>query len=1008
MMVGTFGYMPPEQALGQEVTPQADLYALGAMLYELVTGSPPFVGDDPTAVISQHINTAPVRPSLRSEHCPPDLEVLVLHLLAKAPDERPASAAEVLEVLDSIDPDARSASDSQLNPLDRLARGVFVGRESELERLRNAADEAFAGRGSVVMLVGEPGIGKTRTAQELETYARMRGAQVLWGRAHEASGAPAYWPWVQVGRAWGRTNDVRALAEVLQRQGAGGGDLARLFPELPGILGQEPQELPPVADESAQFRLFDAYVSFLRAASRDSSLVIVLDDLHWADKPTLLLLQHLAREVSNARLLVVGTYRDTDLDRQHPLSGTLAELNREQLFERISLRGLNRPEMTSYVAAVAGIEPPPALMDRIEEETEGNPFFLGEVVNLMAEEDAFGSERRQSFSDIAIPEGVKEALGRRLDRLSPEANELLGLASVVGREFEHRLLAALTEHSEEALLQLLEEALAARVIEETERIGEYRFTHALMQETLLGELSAARRVLLHGQIADALVAVFGVESRDHLREIAEHYTESAVLNPEHARAAASTLRLAAEAAEAALAWDEAARLYERCVELTSAAADSDEDEGALWLSLAQAHVMLTDFGAGIRAIERAADLPGTDLGDLSAAVMRVMANIPTDQVKISRALWARLAKAAGDEPSLTAYRLNAVLAAADDGPDGAEGAARARTMASQIGDSDAVAALLLEVRECVQTAGGGDIVAALERLESLRPQATAAGAEAPFIIFRRTWTFMLGDLDAGDAASAEAVAAHAAAGRLPFAALYEAIAARLDWRRGRLSRSRDWIDELPVGPGGDMVRAEVMLEAGEAASALSALPPETHPTLSDLNLVARRYRGLRCRILLAAGRSQEAQVAFDAWREGYEVDSGWTSVVALAAIDDAPVALADRDLLMELLERYERFQHFRNDSSGTGPDYARGAMAIALDRVDDAERWFNTGLEWASKWGLDTIIGRNRFGLAEVAERRGDQALAMQHLDAAGGLFAKRGAKLYLDQVLAKKEILRA
>ena len=267
MMVGTFGYMPPEQALGQEVTPQADLYSLGAMLYELVTGQPPFIGDDPTAVISQHLNTAPVRPALCSEHCPPDPEALILRLLAKAPDDRPASAAEVLAVLDGIDPEARSASDSQANPLDRLARGVFVGREAELERLRSAADEAFAGRGSVVMLVGEPGVGKTRTAQELETYARMRGAQVMWGRAHEASGAPAYWPWVQAGRAWGRANDVAALAEGLA---GGGGEPVRLFPELPGLLGQQPQESPPVADESAQFRLFDSYVSFLAAASQDS------------------------------------------------------------------------------------------------------------------------------------------------------------------------------------------------------------------------------------------------------------------------------------------------------------------------------------------------------------------------------------------------------------------------------------------------------------------------------------------------------------------------------------------------------------------------------------------------------------------------------------------------------------------------------------------------------------------------------------------------------------------
>jgi hypothetical protein len=477
MMVGTFGYMPPEQALGQEVTPQADLYSLGAMLYELVTGAPPFVGDDATAVISQHLNTAPVRPSLRSEHCPPDLEALILRLLAKAPADRPASASEVLAAMDGIDPESRSASDSHLNPLDRLARGVFVGREGELERLREAADEAFAGRGSVLMLVGEPGIGKTRTAQELETYARMRGAQVLWGRAHEASGAPAYWPWVQIGRAWGRANDVRALSEVLQGAGA---ELVRLFPELPSILGQEPQELPPVADESAQFRLFDSYVSFLRAASDDSPLVVVLDDIHWADKPTLLLLQHMAREVSNARLLLVGTYRDTELSRTHPLSEALAELNRESGFQRVVLRGLEEPEVRAYLAATTGREPARDLVTRIFEETEGNPFFLAEVVNLMTEE---GSFEAGSVSDIALPDGVREALGRRLDRLSEEANELLTTAAVVGREFDYDTLKLLSEHEDDALLSLLEAALDERVIEEMDRAGRYRFTHALMQET---------------------------------------------------------------------------------------------------------------------------------------------------------------------------------------------------------------------------------------------------------------------------------------------------------------------------------------------------------------------------------------------------------------------------------------------------------------------------------------------------------------------------------------------
>ena len=176
------------------MTPQSDLYALGAMLYELVTGRPPYVGDDPTAVISQHINTPPVAPSWHTEACPPPLEALILSMLQKDPSERPESAEAVMEALEAVDPSEASArhSDSNANPLDRLAQGVFVGRAKELDRLRTAFDNAFAGQGNLVMLVGEPGIGKTRTSKEIETYARMRGAQVLVGKTHESAGMPAY------------------------------------------------------------------------------------------------------------------------------------------------------------------------------------------------------------------------------------------------------------------------------------------------------------------------------------------------------------------------------------------------------------------------------------------------------------------------------------------------------------------------------------------------------------------------------------------------------------------------------------------------------------------------------------------------------------------------------------------------------------------------------------------------------------------------------------------------
>ncbi len=249
MMVGTVAYMPPEQALGGEVTPQADLYSLGAMLYEMVTGRPPFAGSEATAVISQHINTPPVAPSWQTDACPAPLEDLILDLLAKAPADRPASAADVLRRLEGIDPAAPGVrhGDSGANPLDRLARGVFVGREPELERLRAAFDEAFAGRGSLVMVVGEPGIGKTRTAQELATYARLRGGQALWGRAKESAGAPAFWPWIQIGTGWEANNDINQPGILGANETAA---LVPLFPALRRLLPGLP-ELPVLHDAEA-------------------------------------------------------------------------------------------------------------------------------------------------------------------------------------------------------------------------------------------------------------------------------------------------------------------------------------------------------------------------------------------------------------------------------------------------------------------------------------------------------------------------------------------------------------------------------------------------------------------------------------------------------------------------------------------------------------------------------------------------------------------------------------
>ena len=528
MMVGTVSYMPPEQAMGGEVTPRSDLYSLGAMLYEMATGRPPFLGDDSVAIIGQHINTPPVAPTWHNGKCPRPLEALIMRLLAKDPSERPESATDVLSALDAIDlttsAEQPEASDEEAHALDSLAGGVFVGRQREMGELKAALEDALSGRGRLVTLVGEPGIGKTRTALELATYAGLRQAQVLWGRCYEGEGAPPYWPWVQAIRSYVRDVDPEQLRSDM---GAGAADIGQVVSEvrdrLPGL--ESPPQLEP---EQARFRLFDSITSFLKSAGRRQPLVLVLDDLQWADHPSLLLLEFVARELSNARLLIIGTYRDMELSRQHPLSKSLGELTRERLFQRVLLRGLDQEDVGRFIELASGMAPPTGMVEAVYRQTEGNPLFVTEVVRLLVQEGAFAPGHDEPDWKVRLPEGVREVIGRRLDRLSERCNETLTIASVMGREFTREHLSPLIDDmTDDRLLEVLDEALSARVIEELPRtLGRYQFTHALIQETLAGELSTTRKVRLHGRIAEVLEQIYGNQSDAHAAELAYHFAEA--------------------------------------------------------------------------------------------------------------------------------------------------------------------------------------------------------------------------------------------------------------------------------------------------------------------------------------------------------------------------------------------------------------------------------------------------------------------------------------------------
>ncbi len=528
MSARSVDYLSPEQALGHAPDVCSDLYSVGALLYRLVTGRPPFQADDPLAVISQHMNIAPVAPSWHNPYVPRSLEDLIMRLLAKDPAERPASADAVRQLLAGVSvlggsPYRAEPRDDRVaaNPLDRVAGGIFVGREQELGHLRRAADAALGGRAGIALLAGEPGIGKTTLAEETATYARVRGAQVFWGRCYEWEGAPAYWPWVQIIRGYVEQVDPERLRLEM---GTGAGDIAQVVPELRERLPGLP-DLPRLDGEQARYRLFESIARFLRSATTHEWLLLVLDDLHWADTPSLLLLQFVARELEQSRLLIIGTYRDVEIGRRHPMTTTLAELARGHVTERIAIRGLEPADIGRLIALSTGIEPEPGLVDAVQRETEGNPFFASEIVRLLVAEGRLDRASSAQTWSVSIPESVRDVVGRRLERLSAECNDVLAIASVIGREFTLPVLERASGLPVETIYDALEEAVRARLVHEEVRDERYRFTHALVQDTLI------RRDRSRTAAAAACRRWAGVGERSRSRSLSLLWRDGSSLQP---------------------------------------------------------------------------------------------------------------------------------------------------------------------------------------------------------------------------------------------------------------------------------------------------------------------------------------------------------------------------------------------------------------------------------------------------------------------------------------------
>jgi len=479
--------------------------------------------------------------------------------------------------------------------------GAFVGRQHEMDELKAGLAAALIGRGGLFLLEGEPGIGKTRLADEFAAYAQGEGALVLWGRCWEGGGSPSYWPWVQVVRSYLRFGDAQAVGEEL---GAGAGYIAQIIPEVRDAIAGLPST-PSLEPERLRFALFDAMSAFLSGAASRHPLVLVLDDLHAADRASLLFLQFLALNLRHSSLLVVAGYRGVEvkLDPQvRPLFGELARHG-----QRVPLRGLNNGDIAALMADAGPDLPEAATVEAIRQVTDGNPFFVHEVIRLLRTEGRLARPLSPG-EPLRVPEGVRDAIGQRLARLSPDANHVLAVASVLGRDFDACVVERTTGLSADEVLAALDEAVAAQLIVEVLRaVRRYSFRHALVRDTLYEALPASRRARLHRDVGEALDDLCGAQVDAHIAELAHHFFEAAAVGGA-GKALEFSERAGDQAAEM-LAYEEASGHYDRALQSMAMAGAVDNSRRCeLLLRLAESQWRAGDSAAARSGFQEVAGI----------------------------------------------------------------------------------------------------------------------------------------------------------------------------------------------------------------------------------------------------------------------------------------------------------------------------------------------------------------------------------------------------------------
>jgi DNA-binding SARP family transcriptional activator len=923
-----------------------------------------------------------------------------------------------LDLVTAIEPPANDGAAHAVQP---RGVGVFVGRERELDELMASLEDTFAGRGRLILIGGEPGIGKSRLAAELASHAAGRGARVLTGRCWEAGGAPAYWPWVQPLRSYLRGSEPDAVREEL---GRGAPDIAQMLPEVREVMA-DLAPAPSLESEGARFRLFDATASFLRNAARARPLMLLLDDLHAADTPSLLLLQFLAGELADARILIIGTYRDVELRPDHPLVSALAELHRHETTRRMPLGGLTKRDVSRFIQLTTHLHPAEALTAAIHGQTEGNPFFVDEVVKLLVEEGRLGAVEDASAASATIPQSVREVIARRLRRLSEECKDVLILAATLGREFALDALAPISELKGDELLEALDEAIAAHVVAEMPGArARLRFSHGLIRDALYEGLPPGRRVRTHRRIGEALEALYAQDPEPHLAELCHHFFEAAPVGD--ANKAISYARRAGDRAEESLAYEEAVRLYRMALQVLERKEPVDEAARCdLLLALGDAE-MRAGEGQGAKEtfwraaeIARRAQMPER----LARAALGyggrfVWSRAGSDQRLVP--LLEEAIAAVGDGKSTVGSRLRARLSGALRDPPSRKRAASLSQQAVEMArrlDDPATLAYALDARHVV--IWGPDTVEerAAITAETARLAEQAGDEERAFQIhYWRVASFLeVGDLSA---ARDELAVAVRLAEELRQAAQrwYVAVVqAQLVLLEGRFAEAERLIEQaLALGQQAQSWEALVyyrlqMFGLRSAQGRLEELEETIRQSVDEYP----GYRVFRCALaslLCELGREAECREIFEALAADdfteLPRDEEWLFGMTLLA----PICAALRDtsraaVMWELLSPYAHRNALGVPEVSTGSvSGSLGPLAATMGRWDEATRHFEDAIAMNTRMGARPWGARAQHDYAGMLLTRDapeDRQRARELLALALETYRALGMKSWADRAAA-------